>query len=107
MSEVAAHHPLDGHHLVYQVFTRDTMLHSELVPAREPLDFPSFDVPPYTTHAEVSITLYGAGGEHIAMVRKTYHPRAIKAALNSISWRILEDYLSVVMKHTSTASVGA
>jgi len=98
-------HPLDGHYLVYQVFTRDNMLHSELVPAREPLEFPSFDVPPYTTHAEVSITLYGVGGEHIAMVRKTYHPRAIKAALNSISWRILEDYLSVVMKPAPSGGV--
>jgi hypothetical protein len=44
------------------------------------------------------ITHYGRDGEHIAMVRRTLHPIAIKAALNSIPWRMLEEYLLSIQK---------
>lgn len=90
-------HPLEGHHLVYQVMTGDIVLHSELVPARTPLDFPSFEVPGYVRMVEVSVTLYGLEGEHISMIRKPLHPMTVRAALNTFSWKLLEDYLVTVV----------
>ena len=86
-------HPLEGHHLAYAVIAGDMILHSELVPGRQVLEFPSFEVPPHIRQVEIMITHYGRDGEHIGMVRRTLHPIAIKAALNSIPWRMLEEYL--------------
>lgn len=88
-------HPFDGHHLAYLVLAGDMVLHSELVPARELLEFPSFDIPPQVRQVEVMITLYGEGGVHISIMRRTLHPKAVKAALNALPWKMLEDYMDI------------
>lgn len=88
-------HPFDGHHLAYLVLAGDLVLHCELVPARELLEFPSFEIPPQVRQVEVMITLYGEGGVFISIMRRTLHPKAVKAALNALPWKMLEDYMDI------------
>jgi hypothetical protein len=87
-------HPLKDHYLSYMVMAGDDILHSELVPGREILEFPSFECPPYTRVVDITIIHYGKGGQHISMVRKSLHPNTVKTALNIIPWNMLQDYLA-------------
>lgn len=92
----ATPHRLDGHHLAYLVTAGNSILHSELVPARDPLQFHngSVGIPQGSFHVEVSIILYGVGGIHIGMFRTTLHPQLLATTLNTLTWRILADYLT-------------
>ncbi len=91
-------HLLDGHNLVYLVLAGDTIVYSDLVPARSPLNFQdSLEVPPYTRQVEVTVMLFGVGGEPISVIRKILHPSTVRTALNTYSWKMLEDYLSRII----------
>ena len=95
-------HRLSGHHLAYLVTAGNSVLHSELVPARHLLQFhnDSIYVPQGTIYVEASIILYGVGGIHIAMFRTTLHPQVLATTLNTLTWRILADYLEYVIGAT-------
>ena len=100
----ATPHRLSDHYLAYLVTAGNSVLHSELVPARDPLQFhsDSIDVPQGTLYVEASIILYGVGGTHIAMVKRTLHPQVLATTLNTLTWKVLADYLEYVIGHSSS-----
>jgi hypothetical protein len=90
-------HLLDGHQLSYCVLAGDTVLHSEVVPAREALVFNSFTVPPHIRQVELVLVHYDPLGIGLSLIRRVVHPATVRASLNTLPYKMLEDYLAPII----------